>query len=134
MVNRKYFCWHCDRLNAHHCNYDPLCIYIDAEGDWEIEVTQPRPTEGELVPFSATGTSDDVLGPIYLTSGLHIFEMSHEGNANFIVHLVNLDGDVVEYLANEIGEADLTQAAGIDQTGIYYLDVMADSDWSVSIE
>lgn len=109
-------------------------LNVDADGDWTIEVSQPRPADGDDLPFTATGTVDDVVGPIYVTSGLHTFDMSHEGDSNFIVRLLNLDGEVAEYLANEIGEVDMTQATGIDETGVYYLEVIADSDWEVTIE
>lgn len=108
-------------------------LNVDADGAWTIEITQPRPTTGDTVPYTATGSSDDVVGPIYLSSGLHTLEMSHEGDWNFIVHLVDLDGNTVEYIANEIGQVDFTQAIGVDEAGVYYLSVVGDTSWSVSI-
>jgi len=47
--------------------------------------------------------------------------------------LIDLGGATVEYLANEIGVTDITQAAGIDKSGIYYLSVIGDTGWSVTI-
>lgn len=108
-------------------------LNVTADGSWTASISQPQATTGASVPFTVTGSSDAVSDPIKLTAGLHTFVMSHNGSANFIVQLVGTNGNTTEYLANEIGVVSLTQATGIDKTGIYYLSVVGDTSWSVTV-
>jgi hypothetical protein len=109
-------------------------LNIKADGSWTVDASQPHPTTGASVPLTITGSSDDVSDPIALSSGLHTFVMSHDGSSNFIVKLVDTSGNTTEYLANEIGTVNLTRATSIDKTGIYYLSVAGDTNWSVTVK
>ena len=59
--------------------------------------------------------------------------MTHDGERNFIVHLLDLKGNVVEYLVNEIGKFDGSKATGIQDGGTYILDIGADGNWKIDI-
>jgi hypothetical protein len=59
--------------------------------------------------------------------------MQHTGTSNFIVHLLDSSGNIVEFLANQIGSFTGSAAVGITQPGIYLLDITADGEWSITI-
>lgn len=60
--------------------------------------------------------------------------MSHDGSSNFIVWLMDDQGNKVELLANEIGSFDGSTAISITTPGTYLLDVDSDGNWKASIE
>jgi PKD repeat protein len=92
---------------------------IQADGDWTITVEQPTPSSAPSPPQSYTG---------------HGQEFSPAGSANFIVLLLDDQGDWVELLVNEIGSFDGSKAIGIDAPGLHLLDIQADGDWTITVE
>ncbi|MDI6885804.1 MAG: hypothetical protein QMD22_05555 [archaeon] len=60
--------------------------------------------------------------------------MTHDGDSNFAVRLLDDEGDKVDLLVNEIGEFDGSKAVGIKKQGDYILDVSADGRWTITIE
>ncbi|WP_143339659.1 hypothetical protein [Ectothiorhodospira magna] len=88
------------------------------------------------VPGDFSGTSGGVIhhfsvledGPVY-------FYLSHEGSSNFIVRLLNSQGDSLRSLANEIGVVTppIERVQNLD-AGTYMLDVRnADGDWRIHV-
>jgi len=60
--------------------------------------------------------------------------MTHSGNSNFIVYILDSDGETVDYIANEIGVFEGKAAVEIEIKGNYLLNVTADSNWEINIE
>lgn len=106
---------------------------IEADGDWEITVRQPRPTSAPSPPRTYTGDSRKATGFFSTDGGLARFDMQHSGDGNFQVWLLDKDGTKIEMLANEIGEFEGSTATNLE-SGIYLLDVNANGDWTVSVE
>lgn len=93
---------------------------VMADGPWTITIEQLRPTEApETRNFS--GTSKTATEFFELSSGLHTVSLSHQGDANFIVDLLNRDGASVEPmgLVNEIGPFDGSTAITVPEDGVY---------------
>lgn len=124
-------------------------IDIDADGDWSFEISQNQSVEALTVPLNVGGAieslhdfspdeyqymTDDVVGPIYLESGLHTAHLSQLGTSNFIVHLVNNEGEIEEFLANEVGSAILDEAFNVSEGGNYYLTIEGDGAWKIELE
>lgn len=107
---------------------------INADGTWIINIKQPRLNSAEPVPKVFVGKSNDVSEFFYLNKGLTRFELKHGGTSNFIVHLLDSQGDIIEFMVNEIGSFDGSKALGIKKSGIYLLDITADGDWEISVE
>ncbi len=82
--------------------------------------------------FSGTGQKATSL--FSLNSGLAVFQMTHTGQSNFIVYLLDGAGDLVDVLVNEIGSFDGSKAAQAPTTGNYILDISADGNWEITIE
>jgi hypothetical protein len=70
----------------------------------------------------------------HLDKGLARFVMTHDGDRNFIVWLLDDEGDMVDLVGNEIGDFDGSKAVSIRKGGIYLLDINADGNWKISIE
>lgn len=107
-------------------------LNVEADGSWSITIKQPRPTSAKATS-KFSGSSKKATGFFELGSGLKIFEMKHSGSANFIVELLDIDGNTVELLANEIGNFSGSQAVSVSE-GVYLLDVDADGSWSISMK
>ena len=88
----------------------------------------------EPEPITFSGTGQEATSKFKLEKGLSIFEMTHDGSHNFIVWLLDSNGNNVELLANEIGSFDGSTAVGIVTAGYYLLDINADGGWSVNIQ
>lgn len=113
---------------------------ITADGNWTVRIEQPRPASAAALPLSLTGKGCDVFPFFVLDEGLTVFSMTHDGDSNFIVTLLSTDGEVVEYLANEIGSYSGKEAIGVKRgnimgarPGTHILSIMADGNWTVSI-
>jgi hypothetical protein len=110
---------------------------IDADGTWEVVIRdESGPTIGEPPPLMVMDMGDGIFGPIQLPSGLVRFVMDHTGNSNFIVHLWPSSGGQfpAAFLANEIGTAHVEAAENIATSGIYWLDVQADGQWTINVQ
>ncbi len=102
--------------------------------------TTPRTTAPRPVAYSFNGTGDTVTSSFTLPEGLFTVDLSHNGERNFIVHVISSDGADIESLANEIGDYDGTVALRVTRGGYgdlapgqFVLEVMADGRWSVRI-
>lgn len=85
-------------------------------------------------PISLSGTGQQATEEFNLEGGLSIFKMTHSGGSNFIVYLLDNDGNEIDLLVNKIGVFDGSQALKIRKTGEYLLDISADGQWTVDIE
>lgn len=86
------------------------------------------------LPVTLGGEGQQASAFFDLEAGLAIFRLSHDGRSNFTVWLLDSQGQRVELLVNEIGLFDGSTAIGIDEAGVYILDVDADGNWTVSID
>jgi hypothetical protein len=69
-----------------------------------------------------------------LQVGLATFYMTHTGIHHFSVTLLNERGQRIALLANKVGSFNGSKALGIQQPGVYLLDIHADGNWTVKIE
>ena len=115
-------------------NIGDYILDISADGRWTITIEQPRPSNAPPVPKTLKGKGQQASEVFYLDKGLARFEMTHDGDSNFAVWLLDDEGDKVELLVNEIGEFDGSKAVSIRNSGIYLLDISADGNWEISIE
>ena len=88
----------------------------------------------EPSPIDIPGKGMEATSKFKLEEGLAIFEMKHHGSSNFIIALLDSQGNRVESLVNEIGRFDGSKAIKIDDAGVYLLTIDADGEWEVSIE
>ena len=107
---------------------------VSADGQWTVKIEQPRPITAPSIPQTFTGTGQQVSEFVTIPRGLTTFRITHSGSSNFIIWLLNDDGETIELLVNETGSFNGSKAVGIEQTGIYLLDIAADGNWSVAIE
>ena len=91
----------------------------------------PTPTPS---PVTLTGEGKKATEVFELEKGLWVVEFEHDGSSNFIVMLLDGDGDTVEYLANEIGSFEGSLAIKIDKSAAYLLDIDADGSWSIGFK
>jgi hypothetical protein len=105
---------------------------IEADGDWSIEIRQPRANSGDSLPQSVSGNEPEVFGPFEF-GGSHVASGSHSGDSNFQVHVYPLEGSFAgELVFNEIGE--YSGETTFRHDGIGYVAVVADGEFSVDIE
>lgn len=94
----------------------------------------PKPTASPpSAPLTLKGKGAQVSSPIALKHGLAIFKLTHDGQRNFAVMLLNADGDLVALMANKIGPFGSSMAMGIPVDGYYVVNVEADGNWTVSV-
>lgn len=120
-------------------------VLINAIGGWQGSDEEEKP-ETQL---SATGSFD-------LEPGLAIVEMTHQGEGDFLVDLLSVEGEDpsatsarLEFfgdgsdgsstkpaliLAEETGSVDASRAVGIRTAGEYVFDVKATGPWTVRVE
>lgn len=94
-------------------------------------VSTPVPTPS---PISLSGSGEEATDFFNLERGLVKITMKHDGDSNFIVWLLDSDGDRVDLLANEIGSFSGSHYLGIKSAGKYLLNIDADGKWTIKIE
>lgn len=108
---------------------------VKASAPWVVTVTQPIPAGDEQgPPVTFKGKGKQVTPFFTLPDGLTIFKLKHNGKSNFIVELLHADGQLQDGLVNEIGAFDGSKAEGIHEPGAYIMNVIADGDWTISLE
>ena len=107
---------------------------VSADDRWTVTIEQPRFSSAPSVPKTLKGKGQHASEVFYLDKGLARFEMTHDGDSNFAIWLLDDEGDKVKLLVNEIGEFDGSKAVSISKGGIYLLDISADGNWRISIE
>lgn len=109
-------------------------LNVQANGPWTITITQPRKSATQSAPLTLQGTGNQASELFTLDNGLKTFNMDYRGSDNFIVFLMDDQGNQVDLLANQIGSFNGSKAVGIQQTGTYLLNIQANGKWKVSIE
>jgi hypothetical protein len=103
---------------------------INADGSWELVVRQPRETEGQSLPVNESGRNSDVFGPVEF-EGLAEVEGEHDGDSNFQVEVLNINGQLIDILFNEIGQFE--GATTFSANGPGYVQVNSEGEWTISI-
>lgn len=116
--------------------YSPEGSYfleIDADGDWDITVKQPRPplSSAEPTPVSGSDEFPNYLGLTEFDSPT-VVKGSYEGQGNFIVDLIDNEGRYVENLFNEIGQFEGEASTSFGGAG--YIRVKATGGWSIEAQ
>jgi hypothetical protein len=98
------------------------------------------PTIEAPAPIALSGSGPRATDLFWLSEGIAIFHMTHNGSSNFAIWLLNESGQRVDLLVNEIGPFDGRKAVGVidphgdTSPGNHLLDIEADGSWSVTIE
>ncbi len=105
------------------------------------EPTPTPPPTPEPEPIEFSGHGDDVSSKFTLEEGIAIITMTHSGDSNFAIELLDNTGGYVELLVNEIGVFDGSKAIGVREDniigakpGIHLLNITADGNWTVLIK
>lgn len=88
---------------------------------------RPTPTQSRF-----TGQGDRLERFSLERSGLVQFSLSHGGEQNFIVWLLDPGGEKLELLANEVGDYSGETAIRLEP-GNYFLQIEADGQWLISL-
>ncbi len=110
-------------------------LNVDADGSWGFTIEQPRPTDAPQTT-SFSGTSKTATEFFRLSGGLHRIQLTHQGDANFIVDLLDVNGASVVPMGitNEIGPFDGSQAVTVPGDGIYLFQVDANGPWTIEVQ
>jgi len=120
-----------DGASAALIDADEYMLDVEADGDWEVEIRQPRAASGDALPQSLSDDGPAVVGPFEF-SGTHIATGSHTGQANFQATVYPAEGMFGELVFNEIGEYEGETTFNFD--GVGWVDIMADGQWEIEIE
>ena len=113
---------------------------VKADGPWEIEIEQPRPSSAPKTTSFSGG--DDAATPFFwLSGGLKTITMNTQGKGTSALSLLDKDGNAVSFSSisegNDQSNPSLpsTASATVDvpQDGIYVFDVRSDGLWRIEI-
>lgn len=97
----------------------------------------PYETSGEQTPEHAihlSGSGRQATEKFELQAGLAIVQVQNDGKSNFVVELMDGQGEEITNLFNEIDKFQGRQAFYIGKAGTYLLDVEGTGPWSFTIE
>jgi hypothetical protein len=106
---------------------------IMSSGPWQMGLVAVDDKDATSLPYTYKATGDSPMGAVRLNAGLLRATLTHGGTSNFIVQLYHANGDLVGLVANTIGLYKGDVAQRIPTTGVYYLDVQATGDWSITL-
>lgn len=89
-------------------------------------------TATPVPPIIIEGNGQTVTDPFTPPSTINRVFLTHQGRANFIVHVFKADGSE-DNLVNEIGAYDGVRPL-IGAAGAYYFEVNADGPWTIRVE
>ena len=108
---------------------------VQASGPWTITIEQPRPSSAPQTT-SFSGNSQAATDLFELSKGRKTFNMTHQGDRNFIVNLLDKNGADAGRgaLVNDIGPFNGSKAIQVPQDDIYLLQVQASGPWTITVE
>jgi len=92
----------------------------------------PTPSATTSSSLKYTGYGDDIKKFSVEGGGGFIITGSNSGGSNFIVHITDNEGKIVEFVFNEIGPYSGKKIVNLDP-GKYFLEVQAEGSWSIDI-
>jgi hypothetical protein len=92
-----------------------------------------EPTQAVEKAIDFSGSGHKATDPFMLNAGLLTVDFKHNGSSNFIVHLLDGQGNLIEGICNEIGGVDGSKAFGISAPGYYVLSINADGGWGIRL-
>jgi len=104
---------------------------VNADGNWDIDILQPRSGQGDSLPASFSGNGPEVVGPVQF-AGTGVATGDHDGESNFQVQTYPMTGSFGESVFNEIGSFSGETTFSFDEIG--WVDVNASGNWSVEFE
>lgn len=109
-------------------------VDVNADGDWSINIEQPRPEQVPSAPRAMSGKGITVSDFVQLTKGLHVFKLKHNGKGPFRVVLCDHDGHRVDSIVSEDSAYDGSKEVRIAKAGTYFMNVTSDGDWKIDVE
>lgn len=106
-------------------------LEIEADGKWNIKVKYIAPA-GKKNKNRLAGIGQQATCPVNLQRQSKLF-ISHQGSNNFIVELLDLEGNFVDLLVNDVGKCELNKRVNLHQSGPYLFDIKADGKWKIKI-
>jgi hypothetical protein len=104
-------------------------LEVSCDTTWTITARQPRQLSAPATRgFAGSGAAAS--GLFQLSKAAYRFHWENTGSSNFIVMLLDRNGDYVKLIANEIGSSSGT-ALFPATSGQFILDVTADGPWTI---
>ena len=100
---------------------------VKASGPWTIQMSQDIPEE--VSPEGTVSGNGDSVAFMNIAKGAKTVTLTHDGSRNFVVKA----NDSV-LLANEIGAYNGSKIQKVDDSSIYYFDIKADGNWTMTFE
>ncbi len=107
---------------------------VASNGNWSISISQPRPVEGNAAPSTMYGHGFGATEFVQLEEGLTVFKINYTGSGRFTVNLVDRDGHKIEQLINTLGPFEGSKPVKIEKPGLYFLNIGAEGDWTISVQ
>lgn len=106
---------------------------VNADGNWNIEVAQPRPGPSEVseLPASASDRYPNYIGPVRF-DGLHTISAEYNGEGNFAVWVLDEEGRRMDLIFNEVGQFEGQNTYSGNHVG--YIRIEATGDWQLQAE
>lgn len=127
---------HIGSYAGNHPLYVPQGTYllnIEADGGWEATVEQPRPSEDDVHAVDGANWSSkwpNYAGP-FKFEGTTRIKGDYQGDSNFAVHLLNINGENHDLLFNEIGS--YSGSTAISTSGYGWIYTEAIGEWSIEL-
>ena len=126
-----------DQLGARAFHIDqPGQYFFDviASGNWIVNVWQPTPsTTPHIDRFDGQYSSVTVFS--YFEVDQYAFHLTHDGAGDFVVNMLDWEGNPVRQLVNTTGYYDDYPAEfTIQNANVYLFDIVADGNWTIAIE
>ncbi len=101
-------------------------------GRWQISVNPlAKLAEPAQAPETFTGSNYDVTEKFYITKGSHTFKVTNEGEGNFIILMVDENGNFTSRLINEIGDFEGEFTVDVVFDGNYVFAITGGNSWSI---
>ena len=106
-------------------------LNVTGNGSWEVSVSDPHNADIETVsPISGKDSQATLL--YHFSAGQQVFDIRYTGNTNFIVEVLDTDGNYITILANAIDTWQGEKTITIPKEGDYLFDIECTGTWTIS--
>lgn len=107
-------------------------LHVEADGTWQVNVRQPRPTAGSSLPQSASETDSDYVGPIEHAGAVRVTFQGRD-DARYSVWQHGRDGSREQQVFNGTGPTG-ERSAVTSTDGIWFVAVETGGSWTIRVE
>lgn len=110
-------------------------LYIQADGQWNITISQPKPVTAAKPPLTLSGSGQKATQFFSIDNNvMWDLNITNDGSKSFEITILDSNGSSESFVMENVGNfKNHPSAVDIDTPGLYLFNVKSDGNWQIQI-